>query len=707
MAGNRLRTLSQTAAALAAVVATTSTLAMASGSATADAACAPATVIAVPGTWETNPGANPADPVGMLKQVTDQIQRKYGGSVKTLFTPYIADAFRQVAYGTSKASGVEAAKKQLSQVKSSCPETKFAILGFSQGAAAAGDVASDIGNGKGPVPADAVVAVGLLSDPNRGTPGEITIGPQPTGTSGIAGPRPQGMGTLAGKVATICAPAGPQRSADLYCGINARKDGLLATIGSVLSGGSTSSAAIASGTERATPGGADASTSPATNTSSSTSDIGAEPALTQGGGSGDGQSTGSSGAADALATSLTSNLDPNTFGALGQTTQALTKAATGNQNTIDVAQLGQSAASLAKTLSPLVDIATSAASDPGLTRSLSTAPAGSPENAASGVLSAANKVGVSQAVSTANQLAQTASQLNTSSLPSTNPQAQQLTTTAQGLGNQIAPLSSTPADALTSASSVLSVLQPQVIVDQLVNVATGLGGMAANLPKILADLQQLPPKIAALDIDGTHKIAGDLNNLFQPLVKMAAQIDFKAASQIVAMIPDPNGYTQIAAMILSILGNVDVIRLANDVGQAQEVAWASLKNPAAFTGLLPVGLDLASVAVGMLGGTAAKTDPNLLGGSTAVTGQTASMVSAAQTKDLGGLASTLTGLAGSSGAQDLASLVSQGLDAATFYGTGSHVSYPGLKVDQYGRSATDWLADWVSTRLSTVIGAKA
>ena len=515
------------------------------------------------------------------------------------------------------------------------------------------------------------------------------------------------MGSLAGKVATICAPAGPQRSADLYCGINAHKDGLLATIGSVLSGGPTSSAAIASGTERATPGGADASTSSNTSTSQSTSGLGTEPPLTQSG-SGDTTNGSGSSAADALASSLTSNLDPNTFGALGQTTQALTKAATGNnQGTIDVAQLGQAASSLAKTLSPLVDIATSAASDPGLTRSLSTAPAGSPENAASGVLSTANKVDVSQVVGTANQLAQTANQLNTSSLPSTNPQAQQLTATAQGLGTQIAPLSSTPADALTSASSVLSVLQPQVIVDQLVNVATGLGGMAANLPKILADLQQLPPKIAALDIDGTHKIAGDLNNLFQPLVKMAAQIDFKAASQIVAMIPDPNGYTQIAAMILSILGNVDVIRLANDVGQAQEVAWASLKNPAAFTGLLPVGLDLASVAVGMLGGTAAKTDPNLLGGSTAVSGQTATMVSAAQTKDLGGLASTLTGLAGSSGAQDLASLVSQGLDAATFYGTGSHVSYPGLKVDQYGRSATDWLADWVSTRLSTVIGAKA
>lgn len=75
-----------------------------------------------------------------------------------------------------------------------------------------------------------------------------------------------------------------------------------------------------------------------------------------------------------------------------------------------------------------------------------------------------------------------------------------------------------------------------------------------------------------MDAHGAHDIAGDLNNAFQPLVKLAAGVDLKWISQILSVIPDPAGYTQIAALVTSILGNVDIIRLANDVGQIQEVA---------------------------------------------------------------------------------------------------------------------------------------
>ena len=214
----------------------------------------------------------------------------------------------------------------------------------------------------------------------------------------------------------------------------------------------------------------------------------------------------------------------------------------------------------------------------------------------------------------------------------------------------------------------------------------------------------MPARIAAADIDGSHRIAGELNNLFRPLVAMAAQIDFKAASQVLAMIPDPYGYSQIAAMVLSIIGNVDIVRLANDIGQAQEVAWAALKNPTALAGLIPIGLDIASVASGMLTGTAAKTDPQLLGQPTEVSSQTATLIQGAQTKNLAGLAGSLTELATSSNASDLTKLVSQGLDAAAFFGSQSHVSYGNLTVDKHGRSATQWLADWINQRIATVVG---
>lgn len=675
----------------------------ASGMAGADpssSSCPPAVVIAVPGTWETSPSANPDTPVGMLKHITGPIQQKLGSSVKVLYTPYIADAFRKVAYGTSKASGTKALNAQLSQF-ASCSSTRIGVVGFSQGADVVGDAASSIGNGKGPVKPSQIAGVGLLSDPNRGTDGEITVGPQPKGANGIAGPRNQGMGQLAGRVATICQPADGKHTDDLYCGTDSKKDGLLSSLGSILSGGSTSPSSVNAATDQA-------SGSTTSAPQSGTSDVNvtgdADPSSSS---AGDTESPSSSGdgtsAADrtaSMASSLTSGLSPDLLGNLGQTVQSLTKAGGGSQGSIDVAQLGQAASSLSQTLTPLLDIAQSTGTDPGLTKGLSTAKDGSPERAASSVLSAADKSNLSEAVGTANQISQTSSQLGDTTLPADNPQAQQLTSTTQGLSNQLTPLASTPADTLSTASSVLSVLKPQVLVDQVLNVVSGLGEFVGNLPKIIKDLQDLPPRIAALDIDGSHKLAGELNNLLNPLVKMAAKVDLKTASQVLAMIPDPSGYTQIAAMVVSILGNVDVIRLANDVGQAQEVAWAALKNPAALTGLVPIGLDLATVAVGMIDGTAQKTDPNLLGRSTEVSGQTAQVVDAAQSKDLGQLAGTLGGLAGTSGADSLMKLAEQGLDAASFLTSQSHTSYTSLTVDKYGRSATQWLADWLTKQLA-------
>ncbi len=77
-----------------------------------------------------------------------------------------------------------------------------------------------------------------------------------------------------------------------------------------------------------------------------------------------------------------------------------------------------------------------------------------------------------------------------------------------------------------------------------------------------------------------------------------------------------------------------------------------------MTGLLPVGLDLASVAVDMLSGKATKTPPELLGKqanavSTSITTQAANL-------DLPQLSDSVVMLSQSQGAQDLAALVSEG-----------------------------------------------
>jgi len=253
---------------------------------------------------------------------------------------------------------------------------------------------------------------------------------------------------------------------------------------------------------------------------------------------------------------------------------------------------------------------------------------GTPENAAAQVLTAASQANLAGALDSVTTIANTAAKLansGTTTLPATAPEISQLSGTAASLGSQIAPVAATPADALSSASSVLSVLKPTVVVDQALNVVTGV--TALDIPKILHNLIVLPQRIAAGDVRGARDAARELNVQFEPMVKMAAGVDLKWVSQILAIIPDPSGYTQIAALVTSILGNVDVIKLANIAGRAQEIAWAAadklfpppgvLPDPvgaaAQTTALLPLGLDLASVAANMLTGNASKTDPTLLG----------------------------------------------------------------------------------------------
>ncbi|GAA4479632.1 hypothetical protein GCM10023094_25070 [Rhodococcus olei] len=84
-----------------------------------------------------------------------------------------------------------------------------------------------------------------------------------------------------------------------------------------------------------------------------------------------------------------------------------------------------------------------------------------------------------------------------------------------------------------------------------------------------------------------------------------------------------------------------------------------------MTGLLPVGVDLASVAVNMLSGKAAKAAPELLGrqANTVAT----SISAQAETLDLPKLSTSLTKLSQSQGAEDLVLLVGEGLSAGHFF----------------------------------------
>ncbi|WP_433608793.1 cutinase family protein [Prescottella agglutinans] len=196
-------------AVLGACVATVfgSVVAVGAGTAQAAPACPNLQVVAIPGTWETtsDPGAHRGP--GMLGAVTGGLP----ASVGVDYVTYAATAFpwETEVYGASKRQAVDSARGIIADVAQRCGNTNFALVGYSQGADAAGDLAAEIGTGLGVVPPSRIAAVGLLSDPRR-SESDTLVGPWVVG-NGAGGPRVGGFGLVTPQTRTFCAVG------DLYC----------------------------------------------------------------------------------------------------------------------------------------------------------------------------------------------------------------------------------------------------------------------------------------------------------------------------------------------------------------------------------------------------------------------------------------------------------------------------------------------------------
>lgn len=203
-----------------------------------DASCPDVQLVNVPGTWESAPQDDPLNPMqfpnALLHKVTTAITQQFPASrVQEYTTPYTAQFHNplsgdtQMSYNESRAEGTRATVQAMTDMNAKCPLTSYVLTGFSQGAVIAGDIASDIGNGRGPVDDDLVLGVTLIADGRRQPGVGKDVGPNPPGQgaevtlqevpvlSGLGltmtGARPGGFGALDGKTNEICAPG------DLIC----------------------------------------------------------------------------------------------------------------------------------------------------------------------------------------------------------------------------------------------------------------------------------------------------------------------------------------------------------------------------------------------------------------------------------------------------------------------------------------------------------
>ena len=202
------------------------------------ASCPDVLLVSVPGTWESSPADDPLNPgqfpLALLLNVTRPIAAQFGTDrVQTYTIPYTAQfhnplsADKQMSYNDSRAVGTTATLKAITDMSAKCPLTSYVMVGFSQGAVIAGDIAGDIGNGKGPVDPDLLLGVTLIADGRRESGVGQDIGPNPPGegaevtlhevpllsTLGLTmtGPRPGGFGEVNDRANEICA------AGDLIC----------------------------------------------------------------------------------------------------------------------------------------------------------------------------------------------------------------------------------------------------------------------------------------------------------------------------------------------------------------------------------------------------------------------------------------------------------------------------------------------------------
>jgi cutinase len=152
--------------------------------------CAEVEAIAIRGTTEQQGGGIVAGPLAAALQ--DQLEQ----TVRTHDLVYPAS----FAYQQSKRQGVTALRARLQQTSAACPDTRFVLIGYSQGADVIGDTLAS-----GTVPAaDRIGAVAMFGDPAFNSREPFVTGSFRAGTNGIFPRRTGALGEFTDRTVSFC-----------------------------------------------------------------------------------------------------------------------------------------------------------------------------------------------------------------------------------------------------------------------------------------------------------------------------------------------------------------------------------------------------------------------------------------------------------------------------------------------------------------------
>ncbi len=162
--------------------------------------------LGIQGTGESSPDAAPSTDTGMLSTVFRPMLAKApeAGLVDRAYVPYEAGfgGFTNggtTPYAQSVSDGLTRLRSMAQAVVDRCPDTRLAVVGYSQGAHVASLFAQEVGQSKGVIPADKIAAVALFGDPTRNAGAPLFPG-SPGKTNPDAAP-----GTDGAEVAAIAA----------------------------------------------------------------------------------------------------------------------------------------------------------------------------------------------------------------------------------------------------------------------------------------------------------------------------------------------------------------------------------------------------------------------------------------------------------------------------------------------------------------------